>query len=241
MEIARQQVSSPCKRHIASTDTKLGENEHLDSSEFQGGVNSPGPTLPVPLPLTFPPPSIDPEEEGPGSAPRRQDDIVDAREQTPLPDPKEIELPSGEVWNIDGACGERFCYEHGEAEYLLMTPNRWMSADSVGVPEAELDARLLQKDKVRPVKSKPAQCGGTLYSHVQRVIRKASHDGGNIYEIEWRNCWTRASHIGENDWLSNSLELNLDKSLRRSTRLSNTVDERKIRNERISWIMQLDL
>ena len=115
-----------------------------------------------------------------------------------------------------------------------------MSAASLGVSEARMEARL-QKGEERPVNPTTAECDVSLYSHVQRVVDKCHDVHGTWYEIEWRRCWTPASHIPDKTWVVLSLKLNLEPSLRRSTRLAKTVDERKMKNERIARVIHLDL
>ena len=197
----------------------------------------------MPVPLTPHQSTTYAAEESPSPIPRQedQDDNIETGELSPHPDLEDIGLPSDDVWDHDGAYAERYCYDHGEIEYLLGTPNRWMSAASLGVSEAVLGTRL-QKRQVRPVKSTPAQCWGTLYSHVRRVVRKAGHADGDLYDLEWWRHWTPASCIQDPNWAVESLALhNMNLSLRRSTRLTETVDERKMRNEQIARIVNLDL
>ncbi|KIW82280.1 hypothetical protein Z517_05307 [Fonsecaea pedrosoi CBS 271.37] len=181
---------------------------------------------------------MDAEEESPSPIPRPEDqhDIGDAMEQTPLPD---IGLSSDDAGDHDEAYVERFCYDRGETEYLLENPNGWMSAGSLGVSEAVVEARW-QRCEARPVKLIPIKCRGTLYSHVRKVFDKAGHDDETLYEIELWPRWTPDSQINDKRVVP-SLELNMDTSLRRSTRLMKTVDERKMRNEQIAQIVQLDL
>nr|KAK5449230.1 hypothetical protein LTR18_002319 [Exophiala xenobiotica] len=45
---------------------------------------------------------------------------------------EDIGLPSDGLWDYDAAYEQRYCYGHGEFEYLLTTPDRWISSDDLG-------------------------------------------------------------------------------------------------------------
>ncbi|KAK5215330.1 hypothetical protein LTR96_011273 [Exophiala xenobiotica] len=64
---------------------------------------------------------------------------------------EDIGLPSDGLWDYDAAYERRYCYEHGEFEYLLTTPDRWISSDDLGTSDAEARLKkLLQKHRTDP-------------------------------------------------------------------------------------------
>ena len=91
----------------------------------------------------------------------------------------------------------RFCFEHGEEEWLLENAERWMypSDINVGRAEAKLEA-MLQKYESRPSDLKPyhpasrAECIGGLWSHVEIPIQRGKIGDEVIYLIRWKLCWT---------------------------------------------------
>lgn len=165
-------------------------------------------------------------------------------------DPEDVGLPSDGLWGYDAAYDRRYCYNHGEYEYLLIARNRWMRpCDSVPASakielkaKLENDAETKLKDLHNMTPAVPqdmisafvaharkcqGKCQGGLLSHVYAVIEKKEQDGVTLYWIKWKTCWTLESQISDKDWLPGSLQANKDPCRRRSLRQRNALKEQE--------------
>ncbi|KAK6363853.1 hypothetical protein LTS17_012759 [Exophiala oligosperma] len=168
---------------------------------------------------------------------------------TPSLDSEAVGLPFDGLWDHDAAYDRRYCYSHGEYEYLLDTKDRWMHpsdfvlANAVtGLKVKELDAEIKLEnlhnmalvdlqDRMSafdPYARKcQATCRGDLLSHVYDVIEKREQDGVTLYRIKWRTCWTPGSKISDEAWLLGSLQANKDPRRRRSLRQRDDLKEQE--------------
>lgn len=159
---------------------------------------------------------------------------------------EDIGFPPDGLWDHNAAYEQRFCYDHGESEYLLGTDNRWMLSTDFEIRDAEviLEA-MLQKHKDDPSPLEPhtrrcqAECHGNLLSHVHSVIDSRKHGDLNLYLIEWKACWTPEGNIGNKTWIGASLKVNKNVSCRRSTRVENGFEDRKRRFENMMLAMNI--
>ena len=55
-----------------------------------------------------------------------KDTVIFDREKNTMPIPEVIGLPLDGHWDHDAAYDHRYCFQHGEDEYLLGTPASWM-------------------------------------------------------------------------------------------------------------------
>ncbi|KIW36102.1 uncharacterized protein PV06_11614 [Exophiala oligosperma] len=176
----------------------------------------------------------------------------DTRARSPgdLPsfDSEAVGLPFDGLWDHDAAYDRRYCYSHGEYEYLLDTKDRWMRpkdfvpANAVtGLKAKELDAEIKLENlhsmalvdlQDRMLALDPharkcqAECGGAL-SHVHAVIQKKEQAGVALYRIKWKTCWTPESKLSDEAWLLGSLQANKDPRRRRSLRQRDNLKEQE--------------
>jgi hypothetical protein len=156
-------------------------------------------------------------------------------------------LPRDGVWDHDAAYDRRFCFDHGETEYLLGTADWWMPPSDLDIPDAEatLEA-MLQNHKDDPSEFElhsrrcQAECWGTLYSHVHSVLDKREDRDRVLYLVRWKACWTLESHVIDQDWIPASLEVNKNPNCRRSIRLESSVDDRKKKYEKMMVVVNLE-
>ena len=177
------------------------------------------------------------ENEGPDMTTRPEENLVSSL--------NEVGPPTDTLWDITATYNQRFCYFHGEFEYLLGTADRWMHPDDFDIANAEdrLEA-LLQKHKSSPFEFDPyarrcqAECWGSLISHMHAVIDKAEQGNKISYLIKWKVCYTRESDIPDRSWISASLKLNPDH--RRSERLQNSFQDSREKYEKMMVVVNLE-
>lgn len=165
---------------------------------------------------------------------------------TPAVGLDDVGLPPDGLWDQNSAYEQRFCYDHGESEYLLGTDNRWMFPIDFEIRDAELalDA-MLQKHKEDPSAYKPqtrrcqAECHGNLLSHVHSVIDRRKNGDYKLYLVEWKACWTPESKISDKTWIGESLKINKNISCRSSTRVENALEDRKRRFENMMLVINI--
>ncbi|KAK6384335.1 hypothetical protein LTS17_001898 [Exophiala oligosperma] len=159
-----------------------------------------------------------------------------------------VGLPFDGLWDHDVAYDRRYCYNHGEYEYLLGTKDRWMRpsdfvpANAVsGLKTKELDAEILEnlhnmtlvdlQDRMSAfdphARKCRAECRGDFLSHVYAVIEKKEQDGVTLYRIKWKTSWTLGSKISDEAWLLGSLQANKDPRRRRGLRQRNVLKEQE--------------
>ncbi|KAK6362456.1 hypothetical protein LTS17_012845 [Exophiala oligosperma] len=168
---------------------------------------------------------------------------------TPSLDSEAVGLPFDGLWDHDAAYDRRYCYSHGEYEYLLDTKDRWMRlsdfvpANAVtGLKAKELEAEIKLKnlhnttlvdlqDRMSAfdphARKCQATCRGDLLAHVYDVIEKKEQDGVTLYRIKWKTCWTPGSKISDEAWLLGSLQANKDPRRRRSLRQRDDLKEQE--------------
>lgn len=179
------------------------------------------------------------DEEGPRpamSAPR-----------TPSINLKNVGFPPDGLWNVNIAYEQRFCYSHGESEYLLGTEDRWMSSTDFEIRDADVILKaMLHRRKDIPSAFDPharrcqAECEGNLLSHVHRVIKSRKEDDLTLYYIEWKACWTLESMIDDKMWIGESLKANKNVSCRRSARVENGFEDRKRKFENMMLVINIE-
>nr|KAK5449235.1 hypothetical protein LTR18_002324 [Exophiala xenobiotica] len=150
-------------------------------------------------------------------------DSVMGAPSVPSISPEDIGLPSDGIWDYHAAYEQRFCYDHGELEYLLETANRWISSNDLGIPGAEVKLEnLLQKDKVGPAVFNPyarrcqAECHASLYAQIYSIMEKREDATSTLYLAKFRAFWTPGSNIDDQGLLAASLGCNQQRHCRRS-------------------------
>lgn len=156
-------------------------------------------------------------------------------------------VPPDGLWDHDAAYNQRYCFDHGETEYLLGTADRWMSPGDFRIPDAQTILEiLLQRHDCNPAEFDPylrrchAECWGNLYDHVHSVINRREQDGGSWYLVKWKACWTPESNIDDRAWIAASLKANRNPQCRRSTRTEDGFAERKKKYDQIMVVVNLE-
>lgn len=147
---------------------------------------------------------------------------------------EDVGVPTSQLWEHNAAYDRRFCFDHGETEYLLGTANRWMSSGDFDIPNAAALLEIgLQRHRDDPLDFEPhmrksqAECCGSLWSHVHSVVDRYECDGASLYLVQWKACWTPESNIDDKVWVMASLKANQNPHKRRSMRLEDSFEERK--------------
>lgn len=158
-------------------------------------------------------------------------------------DLEDVGLPHDQLWDQDKAYDRRFCFEHGEFEYLLGTPNRWMSPIDFGTRGAESRlTRLLQDQSTATFdphsRRCQAECDGNLLSHVHHVLEQKNFNGSTLYLIRWKASWTPEGCIDDKSWLAVSLADNRNKQ-RRSNRLMATSVGRESKYKEMMMVVNI--
>ena len=177
--------------------------------------------------------------------PDKDTEIFD-REKNIMAIPEVIGLPLDGHWDHDAAYDHRYCFQHGEDEYLLGTPASWMSPTDFRLSAAgeRLEVMLehfIQSPSVfRPHSRRhQAECTSRLWSHVDSVIERTTGHGQVLYLIRWKACWTPRSCIDDIDWLAASLRENQNPRCQRSSRLERTAEVRTRKNEDVMRVIRL--
>ena len=81
--------------------------------------------------------------------------------ETTLPspiNPRDVDVPNDGKWDVIAAHEARFCFQHGEDEWLLESENKWMDPSDFDIPgaEAELEAKLQKYKSNRSGPREPA-------------------------------------------------------------------------------------
>jgi hypothetical protein len=167
--------------------------------------------------------------------------------RTPSINLEDVGSPPDGLWNVNTAYEQRFCYSHGESEYLLGTEDRWMSSTDFEIRDADVTLKaMLHRHKDTPSAFDPharrcqAECEGNLLSHVHRVIKSRKDDGLTLYYIKWKACWTPESMIGDKTWIGESLKANKNVSCRRSARVENGFTNRKRNFESMMVVINIE-
>ena len=177
--------------------------------------------------------------------PDKNAEIFDKEKKT-MAIPEVIGLPLDGHWDHDAAYDHRYCFQHGEDEYLLGTPASWMSPTNFRLSAAgeRLEVMLEQFNR-NPSVFRPhsrrhqAECTSKLWSHVDSVIKRSTGPGQGQYLIRWKACWTPRSCIDDINWLGASLRKNQNPRCQRSSRLERTAEVRTRKNEDIMRVIRL--
>jgi hypothetical protein len=161
---------------------------------------------------------------------------------------EDVGPPVDGIWDHDNVHDQRFCFDHGENEWLLGTPNRWMrpSDFKVAGAEAKLEAKLQDYNRKPWVfrarsRASHAECNGSLWSHIDVPIKKGKLGNENIYLMRWKACWTPESNIGDMQWVLASYAANNKRlDCRRSTRIGSTAPDRVAKNLAIMVVVGLE-
>lgn len=180
---------------------------------------------------------------GPGSD---QDGPINAQKNFPT-SLEDIGLPPNQLWDHTAAYDRRFCFDHGETEYLIGTANRWMSPGDFDIADAAALLEIgLQRHKVDSLDFEPhlrkcqAKCCGSLWSHVYSVLDRCEYDGPSLYLVQWKVCWTPESNIDDKAWVMASLKANQNQHNRRSMRLEDSFEARKKGFDRMMLVVNLE-
>ena len=160
---------------------------------------------------------------------------------------EQVGLPLDGRWDHDAAYDKRYCFQHGEDEFLLGTPSRWMRPTDFKLPAVEDRLKsMFEQFSERPSAFNPhsrrhqAECTSRLWSHVESVIGRSTLDDQVLYLIRWKACWTPRSCIDDGDWLGASLRVNRNPQCQRSSRLGQTAEARRKTNDEIMRVVRLD-
>ncbi|KAK5080488.1 hypothetical protein LTR05_008599 [Lithohypha guttulata] len=155
-------------------------------------------------------------------------------------------LPEDGRWHYCAAYATRFYLKlHGEREYLLGTPDRWMKSEDFKRSEDELDGRLMQEKESTSTfspytRAHQAECGSTLWSHIDAVIDKTDVDGKSLFKIRWKACWTLESDVDDLECVRKLLAREDEKrGVYRSKRLVKTEIERDTTNKAVMEVVWL--
>ena len=191
------------------------------------------------------PSSSHPEGQSAAIYPDRDTEVFDG-EKNEVVTPEVIGLPLDGRWDHDAAYDHRYCFQHGEDEYLLGTPASWMTPTDFRLSAAgeRLEVMLEQFNQSPSVfgphsRSHQAECTSRPWSHVDSVIERTTGHGQVLYLIRWKACWTPRSCIDDIDWLGASLRTNQKLQRQRSSRLERTAEARTKKNEDIMRVIRL--
>jgi len=163
----------------------------------------------------------------------------------PLIDLEEVGLPTDGLWEHEAAYEKRFCYEHGENEYLIRPLAKWMRPSDFGIATAQdkLDV-LFRKFWDQPSRFQPqsrqcqAECRSSLWSSIYRVVDKNRIGEEMAYLIQWKVCWIPGSNIDDGEWVVASLKAT-NQHRRHSARLSENEEERLKRMEEVMVVVRI--
>ena len=248
MTASTKQVRISPWSHLATVNREEGLEDRPSFGLPQGDSELHAPHLSMVSPPTFHRSTSNAAANSSRPASRgqqAQDGRVEMVEAGFCPPLEDVGIPRDGVWDHDAAYKSRFCYDHGQMEYLLGTADRWMAPGDFRVPEAVLEARF-HRHRKSPAKFRPharrcqAECRGSLFSHIYSVIDRRGGGDGTLYRVQWKACWTPESNIVDKDWIASSLEINKNSLWRHSTRLENSVEERKKSYEKMMVVVNLE-
>ena len=122
----------------------------------------------------------------------------------------QIGVPADGAWDFVDAYEHRFCYDHGQNEWLLRAEDTWMLSDDFGVPGArgKLDGqvnRFQNPSHPQPsLSKKQAECDSTLWSQVDTATDIRESDGKALFKIRWKLHWIPESDIDNLEWVQTS-------------------------------------
>ena len=162
--------------------------------------------------------------------------------------PEHVGVPNDGKWDLIAAHEFRFCFQHGEDEWLLESENKWMDPSDFNIPgaEAALEAKLQKYDSSpwdlnRYRRASQAECYGNLWSHIDTPIQRGKLGDTVIYLIRWKLCWTPKSNIDDMDWVRSSFNAQNERiPRRRSARVEKTAPERAAKREAMMVVVNLD-
>lgn len=164
-------------------------------------------------------------------------------------DPEDVGIPSDGKWDLKAAYEWRFCFEHGEEEWLLENTERWMypSDFNVSGAEATLEARLQKYEsamselKLHNPASR-AECNHSHWSQVDTPIQRGNIGDKVIYLIRWKLYWTAQSNIEDLDWVRASYKAQNEGIGRRcSARVEKTAAIRAAKREEMMVVINLEV
>jgi hypothetical protein len=116
---------------------------------------------------------------------------------SPVRHAEDVDIPTNKIWTWVAAHESRFCWEHGQDEWLLEFEDSLVCPGDFDVSEAEVKLEKMlqgyQQDKVTS-KRKPAECDSDLWSEVDTPVK---YDEIRGYLIRWKRRWTLESDIGD--------------------------------------------
>lgn len=220
------------------------EPEVFDDPIVRNGLVSPRPASAQP-----PPRSLHREAgEKEGSAATKTIHVTsNATKEIIILDPDDIGIPNEGKWHTTDAYKFRFCFEHGQKEWLLLYADRWMRPSDFSVYEAKTKLEVkFQKYQRKPWSIEPdlpnsqAECDGTLWSHLDTPTQRGKFGDEDIYLCRWKFCWTRETNI-DKDWAQISCRAQDQRIGRqRSAQIENTAAYRAAKFEQMMNVINLE-
>ncbi|KAF7502348.1 hypothetical protein GJ744_006002 [Endocarpon pusillum] len=168
-------------------------------------------------------------------------------EETIVHDPDEVGIPNEGNWEIVAAYESRFCFKHGQREWLLRTADRWMRpSDFIGEVKEKLESKLHkywgEPYSLEPkLLDSPAECHSNLWSHLDTPTQRGRLEDEIVYLCRWKLCWTPEAMIGDKSWVQASCKAR-DQSIgrRRSSRIEETTADRTAKMKQMMVVVNLE-
>jgi hypothetical protein len=159
-----------------------------------------------------------------------------------------IGAPTDGTWEIFAAHEQRFCFEHGEVEWLIEYADRWMYPTNFEVDEAEakLDAKFEQYQRgpevLTPYRyASRAECNSSLWSQVETPTQRNTAEDTVAYRIRWKLFWTPQSSVDDLDFVQSSYKAQNERLGRRqSARVQDTAAASAAKREEMRIVVDLE-
>lgn len=175
--------------------------------------------------------------------------IPDAAEQPNISDSNDVGIPKEARWDlVNTVYSARFCFDHGENEWLLLYADRWMRPSDFSVHEAktklETKLRQYQNEPWTPKLHLPTsrvECDRPLWSHLDTPTQRGKLGDEDIYLCRWKLCWTSEKDVDDKDWAQACLKTQYQRSgRRRSARVEKTAAHRVTKMEQMMRVIKLE-
>ena len=184
-------------------------------------------------------------KEKKGDIPTGTDCTSGLTEETIVLDPDNVGVPNEGKWDIVAAYEPRFCFQHGQTEWLLRCTDRWMrpSDFNFGEVQEKLENKLHKYER-EPYTLKldsHAECNNNLWSHLDTPIGRGKFQDDIIYLCRWKLCWTPEFMIDDKNWVQDSCKAR-DESIgrRRSSRIEETTADRTAKMKQMMVVVNLE-
>jgi hypothetical protein len=183
-----------------------------------------------------------------GSAATKTHATSDATAEIVVLDPDDVGIPNEGKWNLTNAYEFRFCFEHGQQEWLLQCADRWMRPSEFNVYEAKAKLEIkLWKYQREPWGLEPdlldsrAECNRTLWSHLDTPMKRGKFGDEILYLCRRKFFGTPETNIDNKDWAEASRRAR-DQSIgqRRSARIKDTATYRTVKCEQMMRVINLE-